>query len=113
MHLLAQDARAWVEFKKGLEDAGAIPGLFQQLAPRTLARGFPPFHATGHKFPQGFFHGVPVLADQDQAAVGETGNDDDRTCVANNFARGLASPGSTTSLNFQIHHFSTVDGFAA
>jgi hypothetical protein len=60
---------------------GELPGFFCQLALGADERLFSRFQSTGGEFEQGFAHRVPVLRDDDQRTVIQTGQNDGRTRV--------------------------------
>jgi 2-amino-4-hydroxy-6-hydroxymethyldihydropteridine diphosphokinase len=72
---------------------GFVPGFLAQFAHRRRCRRFAGIDLSRGKFKEGTARTVPVLPFEQHVAIGQYGDDDDRTGVAYIFAHGLPAVG--------------------
>jgi hypothetical protein len=93
IHSFLKKSRGWKNVQENPETTCTVAGLLDKFAdggaPRTLAW----FHPPSDKLPQELVRGMAVLADEENATVGQHREDDHRAGVCNNFPGGADTAG--------------------
>jgi hypothetical protein len=87
VHALFEKTRRGKNVEENVEALGAVAGFFNQFAGRGAAGIFAVVDATGDEFPEKLSRSMAILANHDNASIGQRGENDDGAGVRDDFAR--------------------------
>lgn len=111
-HALADEAGSGENVHHFHEFFRAVAGFFGEFAAGACERAFAGLHASGDDFKKIIANGVAILADHDDAAVAEDGQQDDGAAVGDDVARGFDAAGLDDDVLADSENFAGIENFA-
>ena len=110
VHGFLDEARGWIEVQELFVAAGGVAGFFGEFAAGGGYRLFTAVDAAGYQLPQVLGGGVAVLADEQDAAVVENGEDYYGARVDDNVASDFQAAGFDEVVAADVKDRAVIEG---